>query len=137
MQLKVDISIGVWGFAIDLCLNTFITSFDQNIQERDKSFTLQFHGELDAASFAVQVAEELLQFVFTMWPNHKGIVYMPELKRWLQISLLEDHVFKKQPPTHCFNTTTMKLHLLHQEFQPFCHQDPIPQSKIYRCIRQL
>ena len=64
----------VCGFAIDLCVDTFISSFDQNIQERDRSFVLQFHGELDAASFAVQVAEEVIQFVLTMWPHHKSIV---------------------------------------------------------------
>jgi hypothetical protein len=77
MGLGVEVEIGVSGLAIHFVSKRAVrSSINIQVQEWEVAFTFGFHGELNGLMDAVKMVWEVFQFVRTMVPNNKGVIYV-------------------------------------------------------------
>jgi hypothetical protein len=60
VRIEAEISASVGGFSVDFGCQCHLLPDDQNIQERNRTIWLYFHGELDEKPRTIKVADKIL-----------------------------------------------------------------------------
>jgi hypothetical protein len=75
MGPRVKVEVGMGRFTVHfLAQRTVGTSVNIYVKEWEVTFCL--HGELNALMDTVQVVQEVLQFVGSLWPDDEGVVHV-------------------------------------------------------------
>jgi hypothetical protein len=92
-SIKIEVSMG--RFTVhSKAQGTAGSSVSVYVNEREEAFSFGLHGELNALVDTVQVVQEVLQLVGSVWPNDECVIYIAKpaeglVGRQVKRSLLE------------------------------------------------